>query len=89
MEKFECPHCGSIDIIGWGSDKRILKNSRGEKSEIRIKKRLCKNCGKVFRVYPNDILPYKHYERSVVEGDYGDGPDESTIRRWSRDNHIL
>ena len=62
----------------------------------------CKTCNKYSRILPDDILPYKQYEREIIEGvqeelinadilGFEDYPSEKQMKRWisAHKKHIL
>lgn len=72
---------------------RIQKIARGEILWIRIERQYCKDCGTVHRLLPENVLPFKHYEASVIKGvingditpdtdGFEDYPCEMTMTRW-------
>lgn len=90
----QCEKCGNF-CIKYGHTKRLVKTKYGERSWITVQRWRCKSCGGVYRDLPNDILPYKHYEREMIEGvqeglidssvkGFEDYPCEMTMRRWRR-----
>lgn len=87
-----CPDCGGV-LVGYDHVFRTVKTKNGKKSRVRIFRFQCKSCGKVHRELPEDILPYKQYEKEIVEGvreglissevlGFEDYPSESTMDRW-------
>jgi len=96
-----CPKCGG-PLKHIGRVKRKVKTNRGETYTIMLKRFKCKRCEMVHRELPSHLLPYKHYEKNIIEGfingylssydlDYEDYPCESTIKKWgkSRKNHFI
>ena len=87
-----CPKCGG-EQNRYGTVKRIKRSKRGETETTVLQRLQCKQCKYVHRVLPDDILPYKHYERDVIEGvqeglidsnvlGFEDYPCEMTMKRW-------
>lgn len=87
-----CGECGAQlkhrDFV-----KRIKKTKGGTTSWISVERLICEGCGKIHRQLPKDLLPYKHYDASIIKGvvsgkitpehiDYEDYPCEMTMIRW-------
>lgn len=64
-----------------------------------MERRYCKTCGKVHRLVPADVMPYKQYEKEMILGvregfitpdTYGfeDFPSEKQMDRWKREENI-
>lgn len=94
-----CPVCGD-KLRKYDKVKRILKTKHGLKTEIIIDRVYCKRCKKVHRVIPEEIMPYKHYEKEMILGvqegfitpyTYGfeDFPSEKQMDRWKREESNL
>jgi len=80
--------------------KRIWKREGGEVHFIHIRRLQCVQCKRIHNELPDFLVPYKHYETSVIEGVLddvitGDDPDsedengaqrpsESTMKRWKQ-----
>lgn len=87
-----CKHCGG-HTKPYDRVKRILKMKGGNKRYIWVQRYQCPDCGKIHRVLPDYILPYKQYDaeiiRGVIEGiitpdtyGYEDYPCDKTMERW-------
>lgn len=72
---------------------RRIKTKGGVTKSIKVQRVKCSKCSKIRRILPKNILPYKHYEREIVEGvieglitsdtlGYEDYPCEMTMSRW-------
>lgn len=48
--------------------KRTIRGKYGVKTIIRIERTICTSCGRIRRVYPEYMLPYKQYEKEIIEG---------------------
>lgn len=61
----ECPCCGSDKLIGHGSYERnvIIYN---ECQRIKIKRVLCKECGKTHALIPYFLIPYYQHEKTFI-----------------------
>lgn len=93
--KLKCPKCGG-DLKYYNTIKRIKKTKGGKKEIIRMRQYICRKCKSTHRELPPDILPYKHYELSIIKGvvvgkitsydlDYEDYPCEMTMNRWKKE----
>ena len=89
-----CLECGSsakyYDMV-----KRIVRGKNGKKRFITIKRYFCSSCGSVHRIIPDYILPFKHYEKSIINGfvsgklsseqlEFEDYPCDATIAHWKK-----
>lgn len=92
MDQEFCPDCGGI-LRYHDRVKRIVRTSFGRSYWIYISRKICTECGKKHRELPDTLLPYKHYEITIIEGfisgklssedlEYEDYPCETTIRSW-------
>lgn len=73
--------------------KRIVKTKGGEKDFVDLERMICKKCGRICRILPENLSPFKHYENDVIEGvreglitpdtlGYENFPSEMTMERW-------
>lgn len=73
--------------------RRNVRTRYGSKYTIKIRRYRCMDCTKLHREMPPEILPYKHYERCIIEGvvnkyissetiGFEDYPCERTMTRW-------
>ena len=87
-----CPKCNG-EVRKYGFAEKVVKSKKGEKSVVKLQRTQCLECGVVSRVYPDYILPYKQYERDIIEGvqeglidetvsGFEDYPCELTMKRW-------
>ena len=94
----KCPDCGNV-LKHYDYVSRVLKTKRGVKQKILVERRYCKVCHKVHRVITEDIIPYKQYERPVIEGvregliseetlGFEDYPSERQMKRWRREENM-
>ena len=92
MNYGKCPKCGA-DMKRYDSVKRVVKTKGGVKERVLIVRAKCTNCNSVRRILPENILPYKHYEKDIIDGvveglitsetlGYEDYPCEETMKRW-------
>ena len=91
-----CPYCNS-KLIFFDRVNRIIKTKGGKTNWIKIDRVKCTGCGRLHRILPDYILPYKQYEAELVMGvieglidsdtlGYEDYPCESTMKLWKRNS---
>lgn len=89
-----CSKCGSV-MKYYDRVKRTVKLTYGSKKNIYVKRYSCPKCSSICRKLPDNILPYKHYDKKIIEGfvlgrltsellEYEDYPCDSTIVNWKR-----
>lgn len=77
------------------SVKRIVRSKYGKKYFITIPRYIDTESGEIHRELPDNLLPYKHYEKNIIFGfvkgelsfddlAFEDYPAEITVKRWSR-----
>lgn len=87
-----CPNCGG-ELKHYDSVKRVVKERRGVKKQVKLRRLRCSECGKLHRELPETLLPYKHYESEVIKGvrdghitpetlGFEDYPCAMTMMRW-------
>lgn len=92
MKHSICQICGGYESKN-GHVLRSVKTKGGVTKFVKIQRVICKQCSKTRRILPKNILPYKHYEREIIEGvleglitsdtlGYEDYPCEMTMNRW-------
>ena len=87
-EALKCPDCGGT-LSGYDRRRRFAISSDGQRHTYKIRRLRCRCCGKLHLEFPDFLLPYKHYEATVIaevqqgEGEYCPA-DDSTIRRWRK-----
>ena len=81
--------------------KRGKKEAGGHRLIRYIERRKCTECGRSFRLLPDDQVPFKHYSAETIEkviADdfteeekeiYEDYPCEATVARWREWYHQL
>ena len=90
-----CKECGDR-LKYFDKVKRIIRTKNRKTKWITIKRYKCKNCQKIHRILPDNLLPFKQYEKEVIMGvkdgiitsdTYGfeDYPCEMTMKRWLKD----
>lgn len=93
-----CPHCGGQTHY-YDKAKRIVKGKYGESKKIYVYRYRCSQCGEIHRVIPDTLIPFKHYEKEVIQGviegtitpetlGFEDYPSEMTMHRWRKDSSI-
>lgn len=88
-------HCERCNFIMKKYDKvkRMYKSKEGEQKYVKIQRYRCPNCKHIVRSLPKYLLPYKHYEKNIIENvvsgiitpdviGYEDFPCEMTMERW-------
>ena len=96
----KCPKCNTkLKHRYW--TKRICKVAGGIKQWLPVEVMICSVCKKTHRKLPNNLVPYKHYNKEIIVGvlnnaittyvlDYEDYPCDQTMLRWKSQNlHIL
>lgn len=89
-----CPYCGG-QLKHYDNVKRFIRSEFGKKEFIFVERRYCTACGRVHRVIPNDIYPYKQYRANIINDfvngvinddnlEYEDYPCEMTVKRWKK-----
>ncbi len=89
----DCKKCGGHNLKHRRYLKRILKGANGSVVWVTIEQLQCKDCNMTMRNLPPNILPYKHYDREIIEGvidgaltSYDlyceDYPSEQTMKKW-------
>lgn len=87
-----CPLCGG-ELRYYDNVARIIRTKRRITTYIEIRRFKCKNCKKVHRELPDNVVPYKQYEKEIIIGvkeglitsdtmGYEDYPCEATMFRW-------
>lgn len=87
-----CPNCGG-SLRFYDMTYRYVKSRDNERELIDIRRLRCETCGKLHRELPDNIIPYKHYERDIIEGvtkgyitpytlGFEDYPCTMTMTRW-------
>ena len=75
--------------------KKVIRKG-GIVEYIKVEKCHCRDCGSYITIYPDDILPYKQYDRDIVEGvkeglitpdtiGFDSYPSERTMQRWIKE----
>lgn len=84
-----CPDCHSRLTIRDSRWRKVIMED-GNKRLFSLRRLKCENCQKLHIELPDLMMPYKHYEKKVIqetaEGNCPDCPaDNSTIRRWQHE----
>ena len=93
--EYLCPVCKEGTLIFRDYCKRIVRHDDGERETFHIPRHKCSNprCGKLHRMLPDFMVPFKHYTEDVIsdcvnnsseQSQICDGPSTSTIDRWKR-----
>lgn len=94
MRKVLCSEC-SMEMKYYDRVRRIVRCEYGTKRTVYVKRYFCSCCGIIRRILPNYILPYKHYDKRIIDGfvhgkysseqlEFEDYPCELTIANWKR-----
>ena len=94
----KCPYCGG-NLQGYDHAKRMVRDKNGKVTYISLPRYQCKNCGRVHRMIPDEILPHKQYSKEIIFGvregwitpetlGFEDYPCEMTMKRWSAQNNL-
>ena len=94
-----CPKCGG-ELKYYDSVGRLVMTKYRRRYKITVKRYKCIQCGSVHRLIPNDIYPFKHYERELIDGvveriidsdtlGFEDYPCVLTMNRWLKIFHSL
>lgn len=90
-----CPDCAGT-LKRYDKVRRIVRAAGGAARWVYILRFRCKDCGRIRRVLPDFLSPYKHYAKdiinSVLDGTitsdtlgFEDYPCEVTMKRWTRE----
>lgn len=90
----KCSKCGK-EMKRYDKVIRKIRSKNGEKTEIKIQRHYCKSCSIYKRDFPDQIMPYKRYEREIIEGvqeglitadtlGFEDYPSEKQMERWRK-----
>ena len=91
--EYLCPECKNGLLIFRDYCKRVMKLEGGDVEWVDIPRHRCDNpaCGKVHRMLPDILAPFKHYQESVItdaiddriDPDTSDDrPSATTVIRW-------
>ncbi len=87
-----CPKCGG-ELQPRGFVMRKIKLGNYEIKKVKVRRFSCRTCGAWHRELPNDILPYKQYSKTIIDGfskgklstdilEYENFPCDMTVKRW-------
>lgn len=87
-----CPACGG-ELRYYDTIRRMIKKEGGLKAWVLLPRAVCQKCGRIHRELPEDILPYKHYTKTIIDGfltgdfstldlEFEDYPSEGTVANW-------
>lgn len=93
-----CPSCGN-NIKYYDSVSRVVRRKTGKRERVRIQRVKCVGCGKIHRMIPDFLFPYKQYEADIIRGvldgiitsdtfEYEDYPCEMTMNRWKSSRNL-
>jgi len=89
-----CSICGS-PLKLFDRVTRIVRSEYGVVEHIKIRRFRCIECRKTHREVPDNLMPYKHYKKGIIEGflngslttddlEYEDFPSELTVNGWRK-----
>ena len=87
-----CSRCGE-NTKYYDTVKRFVRTAYGKQYVIFIERYICVNCRFIHRNLPEFLVPYKQYEKHIIDGfifgtltsemlEYEDYPCPSTVRNW-------
>lgn len=90
-----CKNCGSTDLRLRRYVWRKIKDVNGMSRSVKVPQLICNNCNTTMRHLPTNLMPYKQYERDIIEGVIngsitsslvygGEYPSEETMKLWVR-----
>lgn len=94
-----CPDCGG-KIFWFDSCKRVCRRGYGRKDILKVSRFKCENCGRIHRETPKNMMPFKQYDKRIIEGflsgqlstcsdAFEDYPTDLTVRIWKRMKNSL
>lgn len=96
-----CKECGGTEYY-YDTVLRSARTKKGKRYFVKVRRYRCSNCHSIHRVLPSYLLPYKLYEKEIIQGvifgyitpdtlGYEDYPCEATMNRWmcAHDKHLL
>ena len=93
--EYICPTCKKGILVFRDYCRRILRHEADEPEWLQIPHHQCSNpgCGKVHRMLPDFIVPFKHYREETISdaidgrlssNETDDQPSEHLIQLWKR-----
>lgn len=93
--EYICPTCKKGILVFRDYCRRILRHEADEPEWLQIPRHRCSNpgCGKVHRMLPDFIVPFKHYREETISdaidgrlsaNETDDQPSEHLIQLWKR-----
>ena len=87
-----CSKCGAKAKY-YDTVKRIVRAEYGKAYTAYVQRYICTKCKFIHRILPDFLMPYKQYEKRIVNGfifgtltsdmlEYEDYPCTSTIKNW-------
>ena len=87
-----CAKCGK-QMKYYDTVKRIVRHRFGIVNHIYVERYVCTECRHIKRYLPDQVLPYKHYEKNIIKGfvsgryssddiEFEDYPCEITVKKW-------
>lgn len=86
-----CPDCAAL-LSGYDTRARHVIDSSGAVKWFKLRRLRCPGCGKLHIELPDFMQPKKHYEAKLINDTLAKRSnycpaDDSTIRRWRRENY--
>lgn len=93
----KCPFCSNeTKLIKYGTVRRKVRSSVNLIYWVKLRRYFCCECERVHRSLPSFLLPYKQYEKWIIEGitsgdivpyelDFEDYPCKTTVRSWLKE----
>ena len=89
-----CSKCGATARY-YDTVKRIVRTAFGKRYDTYVKRYICTKCGFIHRELPDWLIPYKQYEKPIINGfifdtlssdilEYEDYPCSQTVRNWKK-----
>ena len=95
MRNYKCKYCGGYEKH-YDKVIRYVKIEYGKKKKVILNRNKCTNCGRIHRVLPYFIMPYKQYRKDIILSvinrtitsntiGFEDYPCELTMIRWKKE----
>ena len=86
----KCKDCGGEAIFYDVVNRRLLYEDR-KAVYISVNRHKCVLCGKIHRASYAEVVPHKHYARSIIFSESHNSvyPSAMTVYRWSQNLQVL
>ena len=96
-QKILCRECGG-KMKRYDCVRRVVRTGDTGKKIVFVERYHCTKCGRIYRMLPENLIPYKQYDSRIIKGvlegeitqdtiGYEDYPSEETIKRWKKEYH--